>query len=240
MFIEGCTHLLVLRQEMAIYRLLSAPWKSHKLPLWKRFPQQQHFVSLSGRKRDRGWKRERLASCEIRGTRDANLQIRMGNKEQKRLSLDREDFLDAQLIMLLRKSNSARLAATITCSERAAAEMSKRTDGHLGRGAELLHSAKVFCFFIVIIPLTVSSVRTLSCVTDRRRVLNKPESWWQIWRQLLSCYKCCLSRLACGFVVRDMQESTCMQMRDSSKQELALVVKKTGHLWALVRTVHSS
>lgn len=91
MFIEGCTHLLVLRQETAIYRLLSARWKAHKLPLWKRFPQQQHFVSVGGRKRDSGWKREWIAGCEIRGTGEANLQVRVGNKEHKRLWLDREE-----------------------------------------------------------------------------------------------------------------------------------------------------
>lgn len=85
-------------------------------------------------------------------------------------------LLKAQLKALLRKSNSARLAATITCSERAAAQMRKRTDSHLGRDAELLHSAKVLFFLIVIVPLTVSSARTPSCITDRQRGLNRPES----------------------------------------------------------------
>lgn len=33
MFIEGWIHLPARRQEMAIYRLLSPHWKSHKLPL---------------------------------------------------------------------------------------------------------------------------------------------------------------------------------------------------------------
>lgn len=64
-FIEGWTHLWVLRQERAIYRLLSARRQSHKLPLWKWFPQQQHFVSPLWQRERYGLKK-RLAGCEIR------------------------------------------------------------------------------------------------------------------------------------------------------------------------------